>query len=195
MKRAINQKISGLALAEVLIAAVISTLAMAALFSGVIAIQRCFDSAEDYAIAKTDQSRLTDYLALDLRRAVTVTAGTGGDTIMTLQIPDYYDSAGQPRTPTITNYVASYGNPAVMVSVVYRKSGSTVERQENGGSPQTIAVNVQDFEMAVQDLGKVVKTQVTFAPRFRRTPTAATRAATTVYNTTLLRNARKDLQK
>ena len=193
MKAGLLIRTSGLTVIEILVAASVGTMAMAALFSGVIAIQRCFVSAEDYAVAKTDQARLSDYLAMDLRRALTVTAGTG-QTILTVQIPDYYDSVGAPRTPTITKFVANYGDPTKPVTVVYRKVGSSIYREENGANAEMVAVNVDDFQLSVQDLGKVVKTQVNFAPRFQRTPTAAARAATTVFNTTLLRNTRKDLQ-
>jgi prepilin-type N-terminal cleavage/methylation domain-containing protein len=179
-------------LIEVLTAASIGAVALTAVLSGAIAMQRCFVGAEDFATAKTDQARLSDYIALDLRRALTVTAGTDGSTLMTVQIPDYYDGAGKPKTPTITKYVANYGDPAKPVTVVYRKIGSSIFRQENAATSQEIAANVEDFQLTVQDLGKVVKTQVTFAPRFQHTATAAARTATTVFGTTLLRNQRRD---
>jgi Tfp pilus assembly protein PilW len=192
MKKALPRKTLAFTLAELLVAASIGTLALSALLSGAIAMQRCFVAAEDFAAAKTDQARLSDYIALDLRRALTVTAGTDGITIMTVQIPDYYTSDGQPRTPTITKYVVDYGNPSLPVTVVYRKIGSSIYRQENAGLQREIAANVEDFQLVVQDLGKVVKTQVTFAPRFQRIATAAARTATTVFSTTLLRNQRRD---
>jgi hypothetical protein len=79
------------------------------------------------------------------------------------------------------------------VTVVYRKAGSSIVRQENAEAPRTIAENVADFQLSFEDLGKVVKTKVTFAPRFRPLATADTRAATSVFTTTLLRNKRKDI--
>lgn len=192
MKMPFSKGILAFSLPEILIAASIGSMVLAAVLSGAIAIQRCFVAAEDFAMGKTDQARLSDYIALDLRRALTVTAGTEPGTIMTVQIPDYYTAAGEPRTPTITKYVASYGDPAQPVKIVYRKIGSSIYRQENAATPGEIAANVQDFQLSIQDLGKVVKTQVTFAPRFQSTATAAARSATTVFNTTLLRNKRKD---
>ena len=189
---ALNQARSAFSLLEILIGSAVAAMALAAVLSGSVAIQKCFVAAEDFATGKTDQARLSDYLALDLRRALTVTPGADASTIMTVKMPDYYDATGKPRTPTITNYVVSYGDPAVPVTVVYRKVGSSIFRQENAKTPREIAANVQDFQVSVQDLGKVVKTQVTFAPRFQRTASAAARTATTVYNTTLLRNKRKD---
>ena len=192
MKNAFFMGSSGFTLLELLVSASIGALALAAVLSGAIAMQRCFVGVEDFALAKTDQARLSDFIALDLRRALTVTAGSDNTTIMTVQIPDYYDASGQPGTPTITKYVANYGDPAKPVTVVYRKSGTSIFRQENNGTPQEIAANVEDFQLTVQDLGKVVKTQVTFAPRFQRAATAAGRTATTVFSTTLLRNKRRD---
>lgn len=183
----------GFTLVELVISASAGLLALGAVYSGAIAMQRCFVAAEDFAIAKTDQARLSDFIALDLRRALAVTRGTDGTTIMSVQIPDYYDETGKPRTPTIADYVASYGDPTRPVTVTYQKIGSSIYRQETGRAPREVAANVDDFELSIEDLGKVVKTQITFSPRFQRNATAQTRAGTTLFNTTLLRNKRKDL--
>jgi hypothetical protein len=192
MRRANHVRALGLSIVEILVASSVGLIAIAALYSGVVSIQRCFLGAEDYALAKADQARLSDYLALDLRRALTVTVGAGADPLLTVKIPDYYDEQGLPRTPTIAKYTASYGDAAHPVSVVYRKIGSSIYRQENDEPMQPIAVNVADFQLSIEDLGKVVKTQVSFVPRFQRTPMAATRTASTIFNTTLLRNVRHD---
>jgi len=193
MKTVFSKAARAFTLVELLIASAVAALAVAAVLAGAIAMQRSFVAAEDFAVAKTDQARLSDYITLDLRRALSVTVGNGdGNPIVTMQIPDYYDPDGLPRTPTISNYVADYGDPAQPVTVVYRKVGSSIYRQENAETPREIAANVEDFQIPKPiDLGKVVKTQVTFAPRFERTATAAARTATTVYSTTMLRNKRK----
>lgn len=180
-------------LTEVLIASAVGAVALGAVTTGAVSMQRCAAAAEDFAVAKSDQARLSDYLALDLRRALAVTAGSDGTTLLTVKIPDYYDATGSARTPTITNYVVNYGNATTPMTVVYRKTGSSIFRQENNSAAREIAQNVEDFQLTVQDLGKVVKTQVTFLPRFSRVASAANRTATTVYGTTLLRNTRKNL--
>lgn len=192
MKKASFNGLGGFTLVEVLIGAALGSLALAAVISGALAMQRCFVAAEDFALAKADQARLSDYIALDLRRALTVTAGTDGRTLITIQIADYYDAAGRPRNPTINEYVPNYGDPAAPVTVVYRKIGSSIFRQENAATPVEIAAGVRDFQLTPDDRRKVVKTAVTFAPRFQRTATAAARKATTVFSTTLLRNQRRD---
>lgn len=186
-----GRRTSAFTLLEVLVAATLGSLAMAAVISGAMAIQRCFVAAEDFARGKADQTRLSDFLALDLRRAIAVTPGTDGITLLTIKIPDYYDNSGTPRTPTIVNYVASYGDPAQPVTVVYKKINGSIYRGENNAVQKEIAANVEDFQLSVQDLGKVVKAQVTFLPVFRRKTNIDSRAATTVFSTTLLRNKRR----
>ena len=195
MKYRIPCRSSAFSLVELFVAVSVATLAMAAVFSSAVSMQRCFSAAEHYGVAKTDQARLSDFMSLDLRRAFTVKPGADSSTIVTLTMPDYYDGSGQPRTPTITKYVANYGDPAKPMTVVYRKIGSNICRQENGGPLKVIATNVLDFQFSLQDLERVVKTQVTFAPRFQtRGASEANRAATTLHSTTLLRNPRKDIQ-
>src|SRR5688572_31317057 len=108
MKYRIPCRSSAFSLVELFVAVSVATLAMAAVFSSSVSMQRCFSAAEHYSVAKTDQSRLSDFMALDLRRAITVTPGTDPSTIVALTMPDYYDIDGKPRTPTITKYVAYY---------------------------------------------------------------------------------------
>ena len=191
--RAASRHAFGFTLIELVISMSAGLLALGAVYSGAMAMQRCFVAAEDFAIGKTDQARLSDFIALDLRRALTVTPGSDGTTIMSVQIPDYYDETGNPRTPTINEYVASYGDPSRPVTVTYQKVGSSIYRQETGRAAREIAADVDDFQLSIEDLGRVVKTRITFAPRFRRGVPGQTRAGTTLFNTTLLRNNRKAL--
>src|SRR5687768_13587907 len=140
MKTPTLKRAAAFSLIEIMIGAAIGAMALAAVLSGSVAIQKCFVAAEDFATGKTDQARLLDYLALDLRRAHTVNIPPpGGEVIMTVKIPDYYDAAGQPRTPTITNYVVNYGDPAQPVTIVYRKIGASIFRQENAKPAREIA--------------------------------------------------------
>jgi prepilin-type N-terminal cleavage/methylation domain-containing protein len=183
---------AGFTLLELMIAMAIGVMALTAAFSAALTMQRCLAASEEFAADKTEQTRLSDFLALDLRRALTVT-GASGTTILTLTIPNYYDSAGNPVTPTIQKTpqgaIATYGTP---VTVVYRKFGSTISRTVGSGAPMVIATNVGDFECNVDGIGtnSYVETRVTFLPSFQRngTPGASARTATTVYNTVQLRN-------
>ncbi len=185
-------KIAAFTLVELMMTTVVASLIIASLVSAAIAMQRNLAAGDDYATAKCDQMRVSDYLALDLRRALTVTSGTNAGTLLVLTIPDYYDSNKQPRVPTISNDVVNYGSAIAPVTVLYTKSGSSIYRQEGSNAATEIASNVSDFQISVQDLNKVVKTQIIFAPQFSRPSSADARLATTVFNTTLLRNKRRD---
>jgi hypothetical protein len=135
--------------------------------------------------------RISDYLALDLRRALAVQAAHNDTTIW---IPKYYGTDGLPQTPTLDGEGnVSYGDPGASVQIHYYLSGGTIYRQQDTATPTALAVNVQDFVFDVTDAGKVVSTRITFNPTFRAGPASAdATAATAFYNTTLLRNARSD---
>ena len=189
---------AGFTLTEAIIASVIGGVAILIVFSGAMSMQRCFVASEDLVVAKQDQTRLSDYLAMDLRRAFSITIGTDGTTIVTMTMPDYYDSTGKPRTPTITKYVCNYGDPAKPMTVTYLKKNGVVYRQEGAATPLEIARDVEDFQLSVNDLKTSADIQVTFQPRFQRNPTAASlaaaRTASTLNSTVILRNKRKDIK-
>ena len=186
-----KRKIFGFTLPEVMIAAAIGGVVIGAFLVAATTLQRAFVATQAYSASKRDQMRLTDYLALDLRRALTVQSTATGNTILTVTIPDYYDSDGVPRIPTISKLVANYGNPNAPVTVVYSRQGSSVYRKE-GNKPQAeIASNVEDFQVTIEDLNKVIKTHISFVPKFQPAAGAASRETTTLHNTIWLRNKRR----
>jgi type II secretory pathway component PulJ len=161
------------------------------LLMGFTSLERSYTATSDFALNHADQMRISDYLALDLRRALSLDAAQNDTTIY---IPSYYDQTGQPQTPTLDGSGGVYyGAAGSSVSIHYYLSGGTIFRQQNGGTPVALAVNVQDFVFDVTDAGKVVSTRITFNPTFGsgRASSDAT-AATAFYNTTLLRNTRTD---
>jgi prepilin-type N-terminal cleavage/methylation domain-containing protein len=196
MKKRIYSSLPGFTLIEILVALVISGFALAAVFSGAISIQRCFIAGQEFAEDKKNQSRLSDFLSLDLRRALTVTRGTG-NILLTVTIPDFYDEFGKPRMPTIVKYVAQYGDPTKPVTITYERSGSSIYRREGTAPAVEIATGVADFNLDVEDLEKCVKTHVTFTPHFNRanTDSTAAHAGTALHNTIYLRNKRTDIKK
>ena len=181
---------AGFTLLETLIATGISGLIIAAFLTSTFVLQRSFRATEAYSAAKRDQMRLTDYLALDLRRALTVQTATTGSTLLSVTIPDYYNADGTPRDPITNRLVAQYGDPAKPVTVTYFKQGASVFRSENSGKATEIANNVDDFQITVEDLNKVIKTRISFLPSFRNAAGTAAREATTLHNTIWLRNKR-----
>lgn len=182
---------SAFALSEMMFSTVIFAAISLGLILGFISLERNYAATADFATNHADEMRISDYLALDLRRALALTAGQN-DTV--IWIPNYYDTTGQPQTPSLDgNGDVYYGSAGSSVQIHYYLSGGTIYRQLGSAAPTALAVNVQDFIFSVTDSGKVVSTKITFNPTFRSAGASADAiAATAFYNTTLLRNARSD---
>ena len=183
----------GFALAELLFSTVIFAAISLGLILGFISLERNYAATTDFAANHADEMRISDYMALDLRRALAVQAAQNDTTIF---IPSYYDATGTPQTPTLDGVGGVYyGASGSSVRIHYYLSGSTIYRQQDAGRPIPLAINVQDFIFNVTDAGKVVSTRITYNPTFvsGRASADAT-AATAFYNTTLLRNTRTDNQ-
>ena len=183
---------SAFAASELMIALALFSTLSGGLFMGFISLQRSFTATSDFAINHADQMRISDYLALDLRRAVSVTAAQNDTTIA---IPVYYDNSGVPQTPTLDgNGGVNYGAAGSSIQIHYYLSGGTIFRKQGAALPTALAENVQDFVFNVTDSGKVVSSRITFSPIFKSSgASAAVIAATAFYNTTLLRNSRRDM--
>jgi len=149
MKRAVLRRPSAFTLVEVLVACTIAVIALAAVVAGATAMQRCFVAAEDFALAKSDQARLSDYIALDLRRALSVTAGTANDATDPTVL-DHIETA-------LKAYAASKGIPGAQVDcegVSPAQASCEISNPANGRSvTATVAVN--------QTTGKLTITKVT----------------------------------
>jgi hypothetical protein len=99
MKLARKRLLIGFTVAEMAVAAGIGTAILAGLTSASIALQRSFVAIEDYAKGQNDQMRISDYLALDLRRAfsVSITGSSAAPPVtVTLVIPNFH----QPKDPS-----------------------------------------------------------------------------------------------
>ena len=183
-------------LVEAMIGAAVSSIVLATLFTGGIALMRSFNASEDYSTAQTDQLRVLDYISRDVRRALTVTVTTSPSKL-TLTVPDQYAAADPSRTfrtPTMTvptegSFLgATYGTTPVTVS--YYVSGSSFVRDE-GGALTVIANGVTDFQPvfnATDPAEKTVNTTLTFAPIFRRFLSSDARTATTLTSRAVMRN-------
>jgi Tfp pilus assembly protein PilV len=186
-----SHRVAGFGLPEMMISTLIFAAISMGLLMGFTALERSYSATSDFAINHADQLRISDYMALDLRRALAVQAATNDTSIY---IPPYYDASGNPQTPVLDGKGdVYYGTPGTTVKVHYYLSGGTIFRQQGAAVPVALAINVQDFTFAVTDAGKVVSTKITFNPTFTsgRASADAT-AATAFYNTTLLRNNRTD---
>src|SRR3954467_4772657 len=190
MKR-LNRGTAAFGLAEVMFSTIIFAAISLGLILGFISLERNYAATTDFATNHADEMRISDYLALDLRRAGALQAVHNDTTIF---IPRFYASDGSTQTPILDgNGDVYYGDPGSTVRIHYYLSGGTIFRQQDSATPTPLAVNVQDFVFDATDSGKVVSTRITFNPTFvaGRASADAT-AATAFYNITLLRNARSD---
>ena len=181
----------GYLLAETMISMSIFSAVSLALIMGFTSLERNFAATTDFATNHTDAMRISDYLALDLRRALSVES-TANDT--TISIPAYYDAEGNPQTPQLDGEGGVYyGSSDSVVQIRYYLFNGTIYRRQDSAAPVAIAENVANFNFDVTDLGKVVTTRITFNPTFvSGGPSQTVIDATAVYNTTLLRNTRTD---
>ncbi len=182
----------GFLLPETFIAMAIFSAISLALMLGFTSLERSFAATTDFATNHTDSVRISDYLALDLRRALSIQSSQNNAVIT---IPGYYDNSGQPRDPTLDAHGnVVYGSAGDVVQIRYYLLAGAIYRKEGSKPAVPIAENVSDFIFNVTDLGKVANTSITFNPIFKSTGASASAiAATAVHNTTLLRNSRTDI--
>jgi type II secretory pathway component PulJ len=186
-----KNRLGGFSLSEMMVSILIFSSITIGLLMGFTSLEHNYSATSDFALNHADQMRISDYLALDLRRALSVVAAENDTSIY---IPSYYDAYGNPQTPVLDgNGGVYYGALGSSVKIHYYLSGGTIYRQQDSASPVALATNVQDFVFDITDAGKVVSTRITFNPTFGSGRAAGDpNAATAFYNTTLLRNTRTD---
>ena len=184
---------SGLTLVEMLMTMASSSIVLAALIIGGVALQRSFAAMEGYSIAQGDQLRVSDYISLDVRRALT--ASVDNNNALTVIIPNYYDanndnpkwSNAHALAPSFdANGAIQYGGGTTIIK--YYRLASNFIREVNG-TANIIARNVSAFTVSPQDLTSSVSCSITFAPTFTYLPGPGPVSGTTVYSNTFLRNA------
>ena len=162
------------------------------MMTAIVALQKSTSASYHHIRSQIQQARLVDYIARDLRRALTVNVGNSqsGETL-SLTIPDYYAADGAPQDPVIVNGGIVYGN-AAGIPISYFKSGGNVIRRANG-QDEILATDVEQFQFDFTDNGEqAISVSISFVPRFQFSATnwETNREATTTYSTTLLRNKR-----
>lgn len=185
-------------LTEVMIATTTNALIVGALITSGVTLQRSTVATEHYAEAQASQSRIADLLDVDLRRAMNVQVGANGN-ICTIWLPDYYDSSGNAREPTLVNNRVVYGDPTQPAVVTYFRRDDTIVRREYAPAigrliETVIARDVEDFDFEFTSERKTVSTSATFIPRFSRwsnlVDRGILRSNTTFVSQTFLRNYR-----
>jgi hypothetical protein len=205
-------------LAEISISVGIGTAILAAFTWASVALQRSFAAIEDYTKGMNDQMRISDYLAMDMRRAFSITisgSSSAPPLTVTMTIPNFYASADYPNDPKVTgvtgwpykkhhhnhhqniilNQVVDYApvnNSAattLTVTYVFDNNSNTLTRNVNG-TATVIATDVKDFSVNINDLDETANTSITFQPRFRTFTSSDATTGTTYFQTTLMRNTR-----
>ena len=191
MKSASQSHKQGFTLLESMMALGCGSLILAAVLTSSTALQRSFMAVQGYSMAEGDQLRVSDYIALDCRRAISASVASN---TLTLTLPNYYDNTGAPITPTFdTNGNIQYGTGNMTVRY-YAQGTNFIREVTSAGigstvSTKVIASNVDSFNVAPQDLTSSVGCTITFAPRFTYLPGPGPVNGTTVYSSTFLRNA------
>jgi type II secretory pathway component PulJ len=191
--RSLPKTQGGFAISELVVSTSIFCAISLGLLMGFTSLERNYVATSDFSLNHADEMRISDYMAMDLRRAIAVQSARNDTTIF---IPAYYDQTGAPQTPTLDGQGGVvYGASGSSVRVHYYLMAGTIYRQQDSASALPLAVNVQDFVFDVTDAGKVVTTRITFNPNFNSGGASANATtATAFYNTTLLRNSRTDIQ-
>lgn len=186
------KRCAGFTLTELSIAMAIFSIVSAGLLMGFTSLERSYTATTAFTVNHADQLRISDYLALDLRHALAVVPAQNDTSIY---IPSYYATDGAVQMPALDGKGGVYyGESGSSVKIRYYLSNGAIYRQKGTGTPIILAENVEGFVFDVTDTGKVVKTRITFNPRFASSGASSeTTAATAFYNTTLLRNTRTDI--
>jgi len=193
MNLSTDRSASGLTLVEMLMTMASSSIVLAALIISGVALQRSFAAMEGYSIAEGDQLRVSDYISMDVRRALT--ASVDNNNALTVTFPNYYDANNDnPKWSNAHAVAPSFGaNGAIqyaagVTTVKYYQLASNFIREVNG-TANIIARNVSAFTVSPQDLTSSVSCSITFAPTFTYLPGPGPVSGTTVYSNTFLRNA------
>lgn len=202
-------------LVETMISLTVGGLLLGGMILGFSTFQQVFAGVDDYYRATSDQMRVLDFIAQDMRRAISGTV-TNSTTTLTLTLPDYIDESQNPPVPRMATLGASgtvtYGTSGLQPTAVYTISGTapnqTIARTytpTTGSATSTTltaaAANYQfnclnpnnpgstaNFSFGGTGQPTSVTVKTSFQPKFNRFNFADARTATTVSSTILLRN-------
>jgi type II secretory pathway component PulJ len=202
MRLGISAKPLAFTLIEMMVAMATASAILGVTVTSSIALQRSFNSTDNYLATETQQIRIVDFLARDVRRGLSVISSVDQQTVQ-LQIPKYIIQAGDPeailnpsligtpRSPSRAivsrDYNINYG--AQPSSVEYKVNGASIERWEDGvkttiaSSTDNLLPQTIDTELANTEY---TSTSITFKPI-----SVADRSGTIVYATAYLRNRRR----
>ncbi len=205
-------------LVELMLGISMTAVVLVAALTGVVSLQKSYSASETYATGMADQARVLDYLALDLRRAVTPPVMDADDQGIHVTVPDYYrfntsdpqhlfpiandaainttgDAAlySDPAAPTVTTQIIAYRflNGSITRNDPWQPLVKSGSGYANSG-PVTIATNMDSFPQLVPDAsdtsGGTLHYNVTFHSTFQPLATANASNAITLHNVTFVRS-------
>ncbi len=205
-------------LVELMLGISMTAVVLVAAMTGVVSLQKSYSASEAYGTGMADQARVLDYLALDLRRAVTPPVMDTDEQGIKIIVPDYYrfnPSDPQHLFPiandaaiNTTGDAALYCDPAAPAVttqiIAYRFLNGSITRGDpwqplvrSGSSyvnsgPVTIATNMDGFPQLVPDTndttGGTLHYKVSFHSTFQPLATANTTNDITLHNVTFVRS-------
>src|SRR5215207_2713605 len=108
---------AAMTLSELVVSTAMLSLVAASMLVGISTIQRTFRASQHHAKSQIEQARLIDYVARDLRRALTASVDMyQGSERLNLTIPDYYKADGTPNRPVISGRTVNYGGAPLRIS-------------------------------------------------------------------------------
>jgi len=191
---------SGFTLLELLIGMSIAAAMFAVVLSAGSFLLKSLYVANDYSNESNEELRAMDFLARDIRGALSFSIPTGGNTL-TITLPDYYTSydaqgnpTGTPRDPVITSAVVDYGDKTKPLVVTYFVSGTNLVRRQTVQATNTttdllVCSNVNAMELAFVAMSTSVNYSITFQPKHQAV-SAALRAGTKLTGTVSARSMR-----
>ncbi len=205
-------------LVEMMVSASIGSIIMGALVLSATSFHNIFNATDEYYKANSDQMGVLDYIALDMRRAVSGSVSNTTQTL-TLTLPDYIDYSQNPPTPRTatvkilgTVSTVTYGTSLTPPTVVYTVTGSSPNQvitrtfTDSSGTvtTTTLTATAADFQFSCFDPTNAGSTsnfsfggagqptsitaKITFMPKYNRLNLASSRAGTAASMTMLLRN-------
>ena len=207
MKLGISAPTRAFTISEMMIAIALASLILGVTITSSIALQRSFNSVDNYMATHMQQIRIVDFLARDVRRGLSVTSSIDKQTV-DIKIPKYIIQAGDPeaildpskigtpRPPTraIASGELNINYGASTNSVRYEVNGASILRKELkadgtwavttiASSTDNLIPQTLDTELANTEYAN---TAITFKPL-----SVADRSGTVVYSTAYLRNRRR----
>lgn len=149
-------------LADLLIAMMLVSMVLAGTITAQFALTRSVALSDQASLGNNDAARVADYIAKDLRSALS--ASVSGN-ILTITVPDYFSSPGVPRTPSLSYGTVQY--TTTPLTIRYLKQGYTIVREESGVA-KVIANWIRGFTVTDQQPATTAGT-IVVAPRSQTT--------------------------